>query len=255
MLDVATVGLGPDMARALDPVMLMADCGLEADDWQAKFLRSQARRRILNCSRQAGKSTVSAALALWHALYDPPGSLVLLVSPSQRQSGELFKRVTTMLSTLPGAPKPEMESLLRLEFPTGNRIVSLPGSSNTTRGYSAASLVVIDEASRCPDELIEAIRPTQVTLSDSRLVVLSTPWGRQGFFHRTWSEAVGWEKTELTWKQCPRIDAEAVAEFRAEMGETLYEQEYLARFVDIDEQMFSSELIAAAFSEEVRPLW
>src|SRR5262245_28223942 len=72
-----------------DPARLMADAGLAPDTWQAQLLRSAAQRMLLLCSRQAGKSQTAAALALKAALLQP--SLVLLLSPTQRQSGELFR--------------------------------------------------------------------------------------------------------------------------------------------------------------------
>src|ERR1035438_9300740 len=65
--------------------------GFEADERQAEVLRSQAKRGILNCSRQWGKSTVAAAMAVYRA-YTRPGSLVLLASPSERQSREILQK-------------------------------------------------------------------------------------------------------------------------------------------------------------------
>jgi hypothetical protein len=79
-----------DLAMALDPVLFMRASGIECDPWQARMLRSQASRILLNCSRQSGKSTICAGLALHEALYEP-GSLTLMLSPTQRQSGELFR--------------------------------------------------------------------------------------------------------------------------------------------------------------------
>ena len=49
-----------DIAHALDPVPLARDCGIEPDPWQAALLRERPRRSLLLCSRQSGKSTVTA---------------------------------------------------------------------------------------------------------------------------------------------------------------------------------------------------
>jgi hypothetical protein len=73
-----------------DPSQLLSAAGLEPDPWQAELLRGQARRLLLLCARQAGKSLTAAALALKAALLQPP-ALVLLLSPTHRQSGELFR--------------------------------------------------------------------------------------------------------------------------------------------------------------------
>ena len=88
-------------------VQLMKSLGMEPDPWQVSLLRSEARRLLLCCSRQSGKSTTTAILALHHALYPPAGkpTLTLLLSPSQRQSSELFRKVLTFYRQL-GRPEP-----------------------------------------------------------------------------------------------------------------------------------------------------
>src|SRR5438034_3529693 len=74
-------------------VNLLRKLGLEPDPWQVEVLEAGHPRLLLNCSRQAGKSTVVAMLGLAEALY-VPGTKVLLVSRSLRQSAELFRIVT-----------------------------------------------------------------------------------------------------------------------------------------------------------------
>jgi hypothetical protein len=69
------MAIAADLAAALDPCVLARQAGLVPDEWQAHVLRSTAPRVLLNCSRQSGKSTISALLALHTALYTP-GALV-----------------------------------------------------------------------------------------------------------------------------------------------------------------------------------
>jgi len=52
---------------------------------QCEVLRSTAPRLAMCMHRQAGKSLVASILAVHQAVWTP-GSLVLLLSPSQRQS-------------------------------------------------------------------------------------------------------------------------------------------------------------------------
>jgi hypothetical protein len=61
------------------------------------------------------------------------------------------------------------ESSLRLELSNGSRIISLPASDATVRGYSNCSLLIIDEAPSVPDALIGAITPS-LAVSDGRLI-------------------------------------------------------------------------------------
>src|SRR2546421_12853778 len=67
------------------PALTMSAAGMSPDPWQASLLQSRAERILLLCSRQSGKSTAAAARALSTALRTP-GALVLLLSPSLRQS-------------------------------------------------------------------------------------------------------------------------------------------------------------------------
>ena len=131
-----TVSLGRDFSRALDPVLLARDCGIVPDKVQAKLLTTDAKRVLLCCTRQWGKSTTSALIALHAALYQAP-STIILISPSQPQSTELFKRLHMSWSLLPGASKATQESLTRMQLDNGSRIISLPGSEKTARGYTA----------------------------------------------------------------------------------------------------------------------
>ncbi len=64
------MSIAPDLAAALDPVVLSQRAGIDPDPWQADVLRSASRQMLLNCARQTGKSTTVATLADHLALYD-----------------------------------------------------------------------------------------------------------------------------------------------------------------------------------------
>jgi hypothetical protein len=115
--------LAADLARALDPVLLAEAAGLQPDPWQRDVLRSAAPRVWLNCTRQAGKSTMTALLALHTAIYQP-GSLVLLLSRAQRQSQELFRKCLVVYHAAGQAADPDAETLLRLELANGRRVLA-----------------------------------------------------------------------------------------------------------------------------------
>jgi hypothetical protein len=246
--------IASDLACALDPVVLAERAGITPDDWQAEVLRSGSKRRLLLCCRQSGKSTTTATLALHRALYRP-GALVLMLSPSLRQSGELFKKATGLYRTLNRPVPAESETALTLTLTNGSRIVSLPGQEATVRGYSGASLIIEDEASRVDDPLYEAIRPMLAT-SDGDLVLLSTPFGQRGHFWNAWENGGDtWERTRVTAHDCPRIPAAFLEEERRQMGDLAYRSEYLVEFCDTEENAFNSEHIAAAMDDTLAPLW
>jgi hypothetical protein len=243
-----------DIARCLDPALLARDCGIFPDPWQANLLRARPRRSLLLCSRQSGKSTVTALTALDTAIYQAP-ALVLLVSPSQRQSAELFRTVMNFHAKLEGAPALNAESILKAELANGSRILALPGTERTIRGYAAADLVVIDEAARVEDELLTAVRPMLAT-SNGRLVALTTPAGKRGWFFDAWTgDEADWHRTKVAASDCPRISQAFLDEELRELGAQRFSEEYGLEFLDPDEAVFPSAIIAAAFTTEVLPLW
>src|ERR1700722_3828925 len=111
------------LAPALDPVLLFTLRGWKADAWQCELLRSSAPRLLLNCSRQAGKSTTVAALACHTAVFTP-GSLVLLLSRALRQSSELFRKVVEFTRALGPVAGMKSRTALGLELANGSRILS-----------------------------------------------------------------------------------------------------------------------------------
>src|SRR5262245_28995563 len=212
------------------PARLLADAGLPPDPWQAELLRSPARRVLLLCSRQAGKSQTAAALALRAALLGP--SLVLLLSPTQRQSGELFRdKLLRLYQALDRPVRATQETALSLSLANGSRVISLPGNEEGIRGYSGVALLVIDEAARVPDDLYRAVRP-MLAVSGGSLVALSTPFGKRGWFHDEWHGQGDWRRVRVTAPECSRISAEFLAEERRAMGASWYAQEYLCSFED-----------------------
>ena len=247
--------LADDLVMALDPVRMMHRIGIEPDGWQAELLRSDAQQAILLCSRQSGKSTTTAGLAWHEAQYQPP-ALVLLLSPSLRQSQELFRKVTDARAALGADACPINESSsLRMELTNGSRIVCLPGKEATIRGYSGVRLLVVDEASRVPDDLYQAVRP-MLAVSGGRLVLLSTPFGRRGFFHHEWTEGgAGWQRVRVTAADCPRIPAAWLETERETIGDWWFRQEYLCEFVETDDQVFGYDLVTGAVSSDVQPFF
>jgi hypothetical protein len=243
------VSLAADLAIALDPVLLAERAGIQPDPWQCQVLRSPAPRILLNATRQGGKSTTVAALAVHTALY-APGSLTLLVSPSLRQSVELFKRCLTVYRALGRPVSAQAESALRLELDNGSRVISLPGTESTVRGYSRVSLLAIDEASRVADDLYASLRP-MLAVSNGRLVALSTPFGTRGWWYEAWRGDEPWQRFEVPASECPRIAPEFLEEERRELGEWWFRQEYECVFLDAQSQAFSREDIDRAFDEEV----
>ncbi len=241
-----------DLAWALDPVSFARQAlGFTPDEWQSRVLRWTGQRLLMNCSRQSGKSTITAIKALHRALYEP-GVLVLVVSPSQRQSSELFRKVLAFMNRLDLRPALVEENRLSIAFAHGARIVSLPGSEATIRGFSGPGLVIEDEASRVDDALFVAIAP-MLAVSQGQMLLLSTPYGKRGHFYEMWQNGGDeWERVKVRAQECPRISPDFLRGERQRMGDRFFAQEYLCEFRDTVDQVFATDLIDQMFAPSGR---
>lgn len=217
------------IALALDPTRLLAAQGLNPDPWQRELLFSQARFLLLNCSRGAGKTRVTSVLALHTALFQRD-SLVLLVSRAQRQARELLRYCKQGYHAVGRPLRAVKHNAGELEFANGSRIIALPGSESTIRGYQGVNLLILDEAARIPRDLIAAVSP-MVAVARGRQIWLSTPFGRAGTFWREWHDlGAPWVRFRIPWQQCPRLDAAFIEDERRRFGDSWVAQEYECSF-------------------------
>jgi hypothetical protein len=241
--------LARDLAArwAADPQAFFTPAGITADPWQRAAFAGDARRELLLCSRQSGKSTVAGARAVKVALTHP-NSLTLLLSPTLRQSGELFKdKVLWFYNALNRPLRSVEESKHHLELENGSRVISLPDSEEGIRVYAGVNLLVLDEASRISDDLYKAVRP-MLAISDGALLAQSTPFGKRGWFFEAWDHGANWQRVRITANECPRITREFLEDELAELGERWYRQEYFCSFEDAVGAVFPGECIDAMFA-------
>jgi hypothetical protein len=221
------------LALALDPSLILQAQGIQPDAWQRDLLLCNHRQILLNCSRQSGKSRTVSALAL-HTALCRPASLTLLLSPAQRQSAELFRKVLEGYEAV-GRPVPAIgDSQTRLELQNRSRIVCLPAREETIRSFSGVSLLIIDEAARVEDDLYRSVRP-MLTVSQGRLICLSTPYGQRGFFWQEWTHGGDdWHRVRIPWQECPRITPDVIEQERRSVGDSWVSQEYGCSFESLE---------------------
>lgn len=236
-----------------DPVDFAIALEFDADEWQRRLLTTTSKRILLNCSRQAGKSTISSMLAV-HRAMSQPGAVVLLVSPTLRQSSELFKKTSEWFRRMPVKPEMPEDNKLSCTLDNGSRIISLPGSEESIRGFTA-NLIIEDEAARVKDALYYAIRP-MLAVSKGDLVLMSTPFGKRGHFYDAWNDGGDdWERIEVPATEVDRISPEFLESERRSLGDWWFQQEYMCVFQDAIGSLFSFEDIQAAFDNQVQPLF
>lgn len=268
----------------------MRAAGLEPDPWQVQVATTPGDQLLL-CHRQAGKSTIVAALALADALAKPD-ALVLLVSRSMRQSQELFRKVKQFYNLV--QPMPLIKDTEHgLELSNRSRIMSLPASEETIVGFSAATRIVLDEAARIPDGTYFAMRP-MMAMSQGSIIALSSPFGKRGFFYEAFTDTsteeyaldlttverlladlhfpveeasdaglvaardtrvYQWTKTFLPATHNPRLSRRFLAHERQEIPDLWFRQEYLIEFIDLGQVVFSFDDLKNMVSDEVQPLF
>ena len=213
LLRSSLAALTPAQSAALDDPVAWAEriAELTLDPWQRDVLLSMSPRLLLNATRQSGKSTVAALKAAWTVLQ---GGLAVVVSPSLRQSGFLFRKLARHLVASDAGFR--RETLTEVELVSGGLAVSLPGDRPAMlRGLSlrheGPAVLLVDEASRVRDELWATISPMLAAAPAAQQILLSTPAGASGEFHRAWSSGEDWERLQITADQCPRISAAHLA--------------------------------------------
>jgi len=171
---------------------------------------------------------LALAEAIWH-----PMTRVLIISASHRQSRLTFEAMK-LYHTMLGQPSKFRVTKDEMELKNMSRIVCLPSKEATIRGYNKIDFVIIDEAARVPDDVYRAVRPMLAT-TEGRLILLSTPYGRRGFFYNEWaSGAAAWHRIEIPVSQCPRISAKFLEEERRALGASWFRQEYECSFESVE---------------------
>jgi hypothetical protein len=227
------------------------------DPKQIEVIQATSSRVLLNCTRQWGKSTLSAAVAL-HRAWFHPNSLIVIISPGARQSAELLRKVREFaLRLLPARQlKRDPVNEVSLVLPNGSRIIGLPGASEgTIRGFSAVNLLLVDEAAQVADELYHAVRPMLVA-SRGDLWLMSTPFARRGFFYHEWTQGgPHWQRISVPATECPRFTPEILEEQRLSLGDHAFQREFLCQFGDDISTMFTDEVIQKAVTNRIKPLF
>lgn len=243
------------LAASLDPSAILRSSSIEPDPWQTALLTSQASRILLCASRQSGKSTTAAALAVWHLVF-APDSVTVIISPSLRQSQESFRRVIALFEAFKPPITISSQTGTSISLRNNSRVLCTPATERSVRGFTA-DLVIVDEASRVPDEVFHAMAPS-LAASQGRLLALSTPAGRAGWFWRLWDGDPGWERFTAKADELGRFKPEFLESERRVLGDRLFLQEYHGEFLASEDDTYrlcKSSDVDAMFSSDVPRLF
>ena len=234
-------------------------CGFRCDAQQRNIFRRSNKRVILNCSRQTGKSTTAALIAV-HTACLQPASTIVVTAPTKQQIREFMRKVRDFASVASASSR---GGRFFVEFKNGSRIIGIAANEDNVRGFSAVTLPIIDEASRVKDEVYFALLP-MLAVSNGGLWLLSTPKGQRGFFHAEWADTTNgtidgplstdnWVKITVTAHQCERIQTKFLQLQKIRLGERRFAQEYECTFVDTKHNVFHPEATRNAFRDDIQP--
>ncbi|QOY85611.1 terminase large subunit domain-containing protein [Paludibaculum fermentans] len=229
---------------------------------QAEILDCQDSHVMLCCTRQFGKTTLTALKAAYHAL-STPNTSVVVGSPGQRQSARLVYKAGEFLRRAGVRIRSTAEGTYGARLPNGSCIYALPKQETTTRGFDAVSLLIFEEAAYTRDSFYHMATPFQAVVRNRSLWLISTPAAKSGFFYEEWSDPARthWRRFRVPATECPLIDAAFLAEERIRKGETVFRNEYECEFVSDATQIISRELWDSALDEDDipfnggKPLW
>lgn len=217
-------------------------------NWQLEYLEDEDD--ILGMKgRQIGASTCAAAKVIHIARYEP-GSLSVIVSPSQKQSQEITIRCKAGIRNIERLPLAQ-DSASIIQLANGSRIMSLPGTATSVRGYTAR-LLVVDEAAYVDEETWIAARALVAT--GGQVIVQSTPAGAAGWFYDLWMDrSQKWSRYRVRSDEVPTIDPAFLAREKLSMGDYAYKAEYGAEFLEAGAGLFSAESLRLMVDPEARP--
>jgi phage FluMu gp28-like protein len=202
--------------------------------YQRRWLNDKSPCKMWLAARQIGKSFAVAIEAVTEGVRSRCDNLIL--SASERQSKEVMKKVYQHLRYMKVSTDEiymaERETKEEITLPIGSRIISLPASPDTVRGFSGN--VFLDEFAFHTDseEIWRAMYPT--VTRGYKVRVTSTPNGKQNMFHELWAkdEKFAKHRTDIyaAADEGLKVDVETVRQGISDPDS--WAQEFQCRFLD-----------------------
>lgn len=259
--------------KADKPAFAREQLGIELDATQQEALQSPALDKLLRWGRQVGKSTTMGLDAYHGAVFETP--LTLIVSGGQEQANLVQREVTGYAQTLgqqsqwidmgeryaawiPKDPRSDPTNIVRcssryLELGNGHRVVSVPASATTVRGWSPHK-ILIDEAAYVPDSVFAAVTPMR-SVTRAPLICGSSAGAQLGWYYEWWmrDDPECYKSTYLS-RDCPRVSQHHLEREKQWMPDAIYQREYECVFMPAEGRLFSPEMVQDMFSPAVQTI-
>jgi len=217
------------------------------------------RYNVILKSRQLGISTLSAAYAVWLAIFYKDKN-ILVIATKLSVAMNFIKKVKVALKHIPPwliLPELSTNNKQSVEFTNGSTIKAIPTSDDAGRS-EALTLLIVDEAAfvRNFDELWMGLYPTLST--GGRAIVLSTPNGVGGQYYDLYMKAAAGESEfnpiKLPWDVHPERSDDWFENECKNLTQQQIAQELLCDFAASGETFLSAEHIERIRTQVRHPL-
>lgn len=227
--------------------------GVELWPHQLEFMTCGTRIVVVASARQIGKSTACAIKAI-HTAFSRQ-SKVLVVSPSLRQSGLMFATIRQYIQEselLRGSLVDDTKTYIKLS--NGSELWCLPDSPAQIRGFSKVTTVIVDEANFCSQELLRAVQYSLLTVPESQLFMISSPWSIEHWFYRYYQDGMDKKDTAIasfhyTYEASPLIQEDYIERMKDKITEEEYKTEVLGEWIGDEDAYFDYELVESCIAD------
>ena len=208
------------------------------------------RFTVIKTCRQAGKTTTSAAVVLWHALFNESYTVAILANKLST-AREILARVQRAFEYLPKWLQQGVVvwNKTNVEFENGSQIIASSTASSAIRGYSI-NFLYLDEFAFVPrniqDDFFTSVYPTIISGTNTKVVITSTPNGFD-LFYKIWINSVEgrneYANFGVNWWDVPGRDEEWKEKTIANTSEDQFRQEFEAEFLGSTNTLISPNVL------------
>lgn len=204
--------------------------------YQKQLLKNYQENRwcITLFPRQSGKTTTTAIFFAWFSIFNTDKNLAVIAQRDQI-AAEVFSKIKSIIQYLPFFMKPGCVKFNRggYHFDNGCTAIYRPASIDALQGYTIDTLF-IDEFAYIRNtqarQFWNNVYPTLSSMSNSRVMITSTPNGRN-LFYELWSNAIDgknfFKPLRIDWWEVPGRDEKWRLQEIANLGsEAAFAQQY-----------------------------
>jgi hypothetical protein len=215
--------------------------------YQRRFIDAclKSKRVVAKWPRQSGKSTTVSVYALFRAITSKCN--IVIIAPSQSQSGELYDKVRSVAIDNPAINKLIIKSTeTEMKFANGSRIISLPcgPEGRTIKGYTA-DILILEESGLLKDMIVNTVAIPMVAATNGQIIKIGTPWTRNHFY-RSCFEDKNYILISIDWKEVVeqgQYTQEFIDEQKSQLSDIEFRTEYESEFIDDALSFFPTSLL------------